>query len=53
MEIKGSKNMNACMPLAIQFMGRFVMEKVGRNKEKEEKQYCWRFLAKLQILYII
>lgn len=40
MEIKGSKYMNACMPLAVQFMGRFVMEKVGKKKEKEEKQYC-------------
>lgn len=37
MEIKGSKYMNACMPLSVQLMGRFVLEKVGKNKEKEEK----------------
>lgn len=40
MEIKGSKYRNACMPLAVQFMGRFVLEKIRKNKEKEEKQYC-------------
>lgn len=40
MEIKGSKYMNACMLLAVQFTGRFVLEKVVLKKEKEEKQYC-------------
>lgn len=39
MEIKGSKYMNVCMPLAVQFMGQICFGEGKKNRKKKEKQY--------------